>query len=562
MTTLALITDTHVRPHYDDGQRAFPSDATHNDRNRLAASLVTEMCPDVILHLGDVVHPIPTLPSHGDALAIAAELYGDLGAPLVVVAGNHDVGDKRASINAPTLAASARAAFEAQWGPTWRSLDVDDAHLVVVDGGLLGLDTPEADAQRTWLDADLAAAAGRRIFVFTHYPPFLCEPDEPEHYDNLAPEPRRWLLERLVTHGVEALFSGHVHRFFYNRYEGVDLYTIPSVAFVRPEYAALRGVPPVDIENGRDDRPHLGLARLTLDETGHRLEVWRPHTDAGGPWAPPRPLGTWVRRRLGRRAEVPYGDLDALTRKVARDDAAMLAVLDLGLSRIRIPLDDLAEPDVAERVAWLARYGVRVTAFSGGPPTPAQRALAEQHTLEAWEVVVRPADVQALGPLLSDWDGPPLTIGRIGRPYRPDGSAPSYFSHFPRQGFHPADPALDELVRAAGSAIAGVAFRIGAEAPVAEQATAAAARAEALGVRALMHVELPFGTEAVRQTDPTPVTERVLAADTAAHAHTDAAVFLDLLYDKDRGYWCRDGLLDGADRPRPAYVALKASSAG
>jgi predicted phosphodiesterase len=554
MTTLALITDTHTRPTWDDGQLAFPSDASHNERSRITARIVRSMQPDAVIHIGDVVHPIPTLPSHADALAQAKEIYSDLGGPLLVVAGNHDVGDKRASINAPVLATEARAGFEALWGRTWRSTDVGPAHIVLVDGGLLGLDSPEAEAQKLWLEADLAAAAGRRVFVFTHYPPFLCDPDEPEHYDNLAPEPRRWLLELLAATGVEAVFSGHVHRFFYNQYAGIDMYTIPAVAFVRPEYSNLRDVAPTDAEYGRDDRIHLGLARLTLHDDGHDLEILRPHSPASGPYAPPRPLGCWLRRRLGARAEIPPGDLDALTRKVARDDGLMVAVRDLGLGRIRIPLEDLAHPDVVDRVRWLSRCGVAVSAFSAGLPTGAQRAAAEAHDVD-WEVVIRPADVAALVEALEDWDGPALTVGRIGRPYIPDGSEPSYFSHFPRQGFHPADPAVAELSAVPG--IARIAFRGAAEAPLALQIEQAVQRAKGLGVAAAVHVEIPFATEATRQDDDALVTARVLDADAAARAHPDAWVMLDLLVDKDRGYWPRNALIDCADWPRPAYVALK-----
>jgi predicted phosphodiesterase len=551
--TLALITDTHVRPPFDDGQRAFPSDQDHNARNAEAATVVRTFGADAIVHLGDVVHPIPTLPSHQAALDVAAQTWGTLGVPLLVVAGNHDVGDKRTSINAPILAAEARVAFERQWGKTWRRVDLHGVRLLVVDGGLLGLDSPEALAQAAWLEATLAEP-DHRTFVFTHYPPFLCDPDEAEHYDNLPPETRLWLLDRLADAGVEAVFSGHVHRFFYNRYRGIDLYTLPSVAFVRPEYSGLRPVPPMDIENGRDDRPHL-------DADGHRLEVMRLHTDAAGRWSAPRPLGTWLRTRLGRRAEIPYGDLDALTRKEARDDAALLAVRDLGLSRVRLPLADLADPAVRDRLAWLARAGVGVSVFSGGLPTPSQAAQAEG--MEAWEVVVRPSDVPALAARLAEWSGPGLTLGRIGRPWTGDGEAPTYFSHFPRQGFDAGDPAVDTLVQAAAAgAVARVAFRIAAEGPVEAQVAAAVGHAARLGVGATLHVELPFETEAVRQTDDARVTERVLAADRAAWAHPDAHVFLDLLYDKDRGYYCRNALVDGADRPRAAYAALKRAGKG
>ena len=556
-SVIALVTDTHVRVEHDDGQLAFNSDATHNDRNRRIADVIQQMRPDLIIHLGDVVHPIPTLPTHRPALKIAAQIYGTLDCPLVVVPGNHDVGDKRTTANAPAQVAEGRAAFREQWGPPFRSLDLHDHHLVVVDGTLLDAGTDEAAEQRAWLEADLAQATGR-IFLFTHYPPYLFDPKESEHYDNLGPEGRSWLLDLMVRHGVEAMFTGHVHRFFYNRYLGVDLYTLPSAAFARPEYAALRPVSPEDAENGRDDREHLGVTQLTITPTDHHLTFYRPHGRSPTP-GPRQRLGTWLRHRLGRPAEVPYGDLDALTRKTARDDARMIHLLDLGLSHIRIPFDDLHDEAVRDRVAWLARQGIGCMVFSAGLPTPLARALHQLHAPDMdWEVVVRPGDVERLAQTLASWTGPGLILGRIGKPW--DASAGGYHSHFPREGFDPLDPALRVLLdRAQSGAVAGIAYRIADDQPVQPQVQAALARSVQLGVRAICHVELPFATEATRQRDDARVANRVADAAAAAEAHPEALILLDLLVDKDRGYWCRNALLDAADQPREAYQRLKNS---
>lgn len=303
-------------------------------------------------------------------------------------------------------------------------------------------------------------------------------------------------------------------------------------------------MPPEEAEHGRDDREHLGVSRLVVHpEGGYDLQVHRPLSRDPSPPSGRRRLGVWLRHRLGRRAELPYGDLDVLTRKVARDDAVMLHLRALGLGRIRIPLSDLADPDVRDRVAWL---GVDLTVFSPWPPTHEQASLVPEGV--EWEVVARPADL----PLRDGWDGPPLTLGRIGRPFGGDGSG--YFSHFPREGFDPADPALDALPRAIGR----VAFRIADDRSVAPQIEAAVARADELGFGATCHVEVPFRAEAERQTDDALVAARAVEAAAAAEAWPEAHVLLDLLRDKDRGYWPRNGLVDNADRPREAWLALKA----
>lgn len=548
---VALVTDTHIRPRYDDGQLAFPSDERHNERNRVAAEAIRAMNPDLVVHLGDVVHPIPTLPAHADALEVAEEIYGDLGAPMVLVPGNHDVGDKHASAYAPEQVDETRKVFAQTWGAPFQSFDSAGIHFVIIDGGLLGVDSDEGAAQWAWLEDDLRTNEAR-CFVFMHYPPFLTEPEEDEHYDNLEPVVRTRLLGTLVDSGVEAVFSGHVHQFFLNHRSGVDLISLPSVAFTRPEYSFLRPTAPADAENGRDDLEQMGVGKLTISDTGYRLEIVRIHSRAPGPPAPSKPLGVWLRHRLGRRSELPYGDLDALDRKVARDEAALVQVLDLGLSWVRVPLTDLTDHDVRFRLDWLKRHRVSSHFFSRGVPTAAQRALYAQYGGGSdWELVIRDQEVAALVEALADGGEFGFIVGRIGKS---TGAATKYFSHFPREGFHPSHTALEALAEAGAS---GIAFRIAAEGPVDEQVGAAVERAEQLGVRAICHVELPFGSEAMAQTDDRLVEQRVLAAAQAGWRHPEARFFLDMLADKDRGYWCRNALVDLGGRPRAAYRALK-----
>jgi len=551
---LAIVSDTHVRPPDGDDQLAFPGDADHNDRNRRVVELVAEGRPDLVVHLGDVVHPIPTLPSHGRALAEARAIFDDFGAPLVVVPGNHDVGDKRSSVSAPEQVAAGRRAFAETWGRPFHSFDRDGVHFAIVDGGLLGAETDEAREQRAWLAADLATAG--RTFVFTHYPPFLDDPGEPEHYDNLDPHTRRWLLDQCVQHGVEAVVTGHVHRFFCNHHEGVALYTVPSTAFVRPAYAWLRPHPPTDPENGRDDPEHTGFAWLEIDAAGHRLRIVRPRTTgpSAAPMAPRR-LGTWLRHPLGRAVEIPLGSLDALTRKRARDDAALLHVLGIGLSRVRVPLADLREPAVASRLRWLQEQGVAVLLFSGHAPDATDLAPrgAPGFADAEWELVLRDAELaaqRARAPADRAWAGHAVTLSRIGKPH--DGRG--YFSHFPKQGFDLFDRGWRDL--ADDPAVQRIAFRVDATDDVEAAVAARVAAASAAGLGATIHVELPEATEAVAHTDDRATAGVVVAADRAARAHPEAHVLVDGLYDYDRGYWCKNGLVDLTDRPRRAVHAL------
>ena len=89
----AIVSDTHIRP---PGESSSPwqTNLLTNDRARWVTEQVNSHQPDLVLHLGDVVHPVPHLPTYGSASKIANEIMGRIKAPVHYVPGNHDVGDK------------------------------------------------------------------------------------------------------------------------------------------------------------------------------------------------------------------------------------------------------------------------------------------------------------------------------------------------------------------------------------------------------------------------------------------------------------------------------------
>ena len=110
-----------------------------------------------------------------------------------------------------------------------------------------------------------------------HHPPFINHPSEIEHYDNLGEPGRSWLLSFLEEYEVEAVFCGHAHNYFYNLHNNTDLYTLPSITFVRPDFSAMFHVSPADAENGRNDVNKLGFSLLDIHERGHRLSSIRTY---------------------------------------------------------------------------------------------------------------------------------------------------------------------------------------------------------------------------------------------------------------------------------------------
>ena len=278
---IAVIADSHFHPDGVPAQAAWASDALFNARNAETVRSVNRADPAIVVHLGDVPHPVPGLPEHDAALEVAARTYADLAAELLVVPGNHDVGDKpHPWAPAPKADAARHDRFRDRWGPPWWVREIGGIRLVGIDTPVLNGGGPIEEAQWDFLASLVDPAPDRgepsvRTFAFLHYPPFLTDPDEAEHYDNLAEPARQRLITWFRAARVEAVFCGHVHHPFWNHHDGVDYYLLPSTAFVRPGFAELARVAPGD-EYGRNDTDRLGFCVLHVDDESHRVQ-WIRH---------------------------------------------------------------------------------------------------------------------------------------------------------------------------------------------------------------------------------------------------------------------------------------------
>jgi len=399
MFRFMVVSDSHIRSP-DDGAVEYPSNALMADRNRFVVDLCNRLRPEFVIHLGDIVHPLPTEEGHEAAVQMAVEIYNGLEMPIHLVPGNHDIGDKPDSLVAvPPVTDGSYRVFQEHWGRPFGSFDHGDCHFVTIDTPVLGSGLQREAEQRAWLEQDLAGAVGRRKFLFTHYPPFVRDAAEPEHYDNLAEPARRSLLELCRGHGVEAVFSGHVHNFIFNRHADTDLYVLPSTGFVRPDYSEMASLAPLG-EGGRDDPAKLGVFVVEIGDEGHDIRpirtfgqtAGRLHVDpgvaAGRGWR--SPVGMTLRHGLASTFDLPAEGLDEFRRKTVRNDYPLLALWEARIDRVRVPVADLLDPAGRQRVRDLAARGMRFTVYSAGIPDSATRETIEAMAgvIERWEVIL------------------------------------------------------------------------------------------------------------------------------------------------------------------------------
>lgn len=175
------------------------------------------------------------------------------------VSGNHDVAD--------TLEGLAR--FREVYGPDHYYFVFNGWWFVVLNSTILRFPggrgtSDECTAQKAWLQKTLADAAADKaggIVVFMHHP-FFQEPyeiDEIIAYDDNDTDGERWFLDLFADHGVNAVYSGHLHL------------SIPERSF--------RGVRLINtnaICNSFDGNPGLRIVRVyrdRLEDSFHRYDA-------------------------------------------------------------------------------------------------------------------------------------------------------------------------------------------------------------------------------------------------------------------------------------------------
>jgi predicted phosphodiesterase len=576
----AVVSDTHMIPERGETVAPWEVNKLANDRARWVVEQIARSQADFVIHLGEVVHPFPHLPAFDEAARDAMEILSGVGRPLYFVPGNHDVGDKKnPMMPAHTVDDFSVDAYRHSIAADYGSFDHRGAHFVLTNCELIGSGLARERQHAEWLAADLAAAAGKRIFLFTHYPPFIRSADEPSYYDNLDEPGRSWLLDMVRGHDVEAVFSGHVHYLFYQRLGAAEIYSLPSTSFVRQDYSEMLHVDPGD-QFGRNDVGRLGWCEVDVFPRTHVVRVRRTAGktlkhgealgDAGRKLAtrhtkdsPLAPVGVHLRHCWAATVDLPYnGPQDEFARRRVRDDAMLFALWETGIRKLRVPLSDLLERSTAERMRALHDIGHAFTVFSFGAPDAGAIAAVggNRDLIDTLEIVLhrddlaRSADdVGAVAERLRC----PVSLAKLFTSAEARFSG-SKFAHMVSFGFAEEDIALIRELRRTFEARlpVGFTFRVApADSPwsVAERL---GALADELQCPVQLNIQLGSEDPAKCGADDLATANRVMEAVMAGVAFPRIAPFLDTFVDHDRGFFPRHGLYTRRFDPRLAGHAL------
>ena len=553
-----MLGDTHVEPHAEPLPRS-------NRRVRAIVAMINAHRPDLVIHLGDLVHPPPGLPGHAPAIAAVKEILAGLEAPLHVLPGNHDIGDKPSPwMPAKAVRADWLEAHNAAFGATPAIVDHGDISLLLLNAPLLNSGLAAEAVQWAYMKQQLASRRGRRLLVFLHYPPFLVTPDEPGHYDNLDEPARGRLLALLRRHGAEAVLAGHVHNLFLHADGDMRIYVAPSTSFVRRDYAEMFRIGPL-AEHGREDPAKLGFLLLEVLETGHRVRFVRLDESSAlpTPWPEPCPLGVELRHPWAELVELPMNPpTDAFQRRRVRNDYPVWALLELGIQKLRVPLADLIEPRTRERMALLHAMGRHFTVLAAGVPDEAAQVVLADHRelVRALEIVLPDAAVLPSLPAIAAMVDRTEVLARLA-PLRSNAdrlSGTTNLDHELGQGFGLGEiDRLEAMMALPGArkAFRGAVLTLPSTTEPGPALAAVRPRLAALGLDLALTIGLIPPRPDATLTDHASLRARVLATLDGARAHPELDVFLDSFMDIDRGYFVRHGLIDRRGTPRLDLLA-------
>ena len=193
--------------------------------------LNTEIRPDLVVHTGDVVILDPDSAPDRDE---AWRLHQEIEAPLLVIPGNHDVGESADEPWMGIAVTSDRVArFTRVWGADrfvqFGGAGAQDWAFIGINSERMSTGLPEEAEQWGWLAGVAQQVKGKSVMMFLHKP--LWFPGGSRSGITITAPDRKRLLSLLAGARLRAVANGHVHR--YRRAFERDILTVwsPSLTF-------------------------------------------------------------------------------------------------------------------------------------------------------------------------------------------------------------------------------------------------------------------------------------------------------------------------------------------
>ncbi len=580
--TYAVITDTHLNENEEECNSPFDVNRRANRRLRYVIDDLNKRDLAMVLHLGDVVHPVPSMGIlYAESAARFHEQMSSLKHPLHIIPGNHDVGDKYIPWGpAGTVNDEFLAAWTEHFGDHYFEVKHNDVVFIGINAQLIGSGLKMEQEQKSWLESTLKKSKNQRIYIFTHYPPFLADKDESEHYDNLSNKGRKWLLDLIEKYNIEALFAGHVHHFWYNQVGDCQCYLLPSTAFTRQDYSEMFRVEP-SLEFGRNDSAKLGYLLVHVHENGHFIEMVRCYGNEQSPnhtnscqqnkdvsavnavTNSAAILGFDLRQDWAEMVQIPpSGGLDEFDRKWVRNDYALLALWEMGVKSLRIPFADIIDLNRRKRMQEMTNLGFEFNLFSFGIPLEVFKTeLSESISslISSWEISWPVDELDDLMPSikrLTNIDCE-LTFSALRSKADILESGRTYY-HVINHGYTASDKYLTEQLNdTLSSDFSGYVLRCGFEESVWNTVKLAAKVNQQTNLKSSVHLRLAADNPAQNLSSESFICARLTESIISGWLFNIDSIYCDTLADNDRGYFPRSGVLDRLYNPKSGFHIVK-----
>jgi hypothetical protein len=240
----------------------------------------------------------------------------------------------------------------------------------------------------------------------------------------------------------------------------------------------------------------------------------------------------------------------------------------MGIGSLRIPVVDLGDARLVERMRVLAECGHRFTVYSHAVPDDALCAALQANAalIDGWEVIAPISVVDEVARRIA-----PIREGRTFQvrfsKLRRPGDALHHGEkarHVIEHGFDVSEEAAIGALfarKAVRAAFDGVLFRVARQRSPAAEIEKAAALGARLGTRDFVMVRFASDNPGQMPHDALDDANRAAETLAAAHAIPQVGAWIDTLADVDRGYFPRTGLVDRRYNPRLAGKVCRAVNA-
>lgn len=263
-TMFAIVSDTHVEPEnepfrtegIDDHDGKFHKHSvslTNNARFVRVVEQINDVGADFTVHLGDIVRSMPFGISFDLESQLSLDIMRRLDAPYYLAPGNHDIGNKPSMEfreqppQKMTVCDENTELYRSIFGDPFLSWDHGGSHFIALNTMAFNSGITGDAEQWAWLRADLEANKDAdHIFMFGHVALYWASPEDIgfRNYEVIDEPARSELLELVERYDIDAVYTGHTHHMFRNRYGDAELITAPSTAFTRNTWFLYPQLPP------------------------------------------------------------------------------------------------------------------------------------------------------------------------------------------------------------------------------------------------------------------------------------------------------------------------------